>query len=192
MKALIKLCLILFLFVQVACKPSPQKAEGYYLDISKPIESILIKEEDLINNINLLMNKDSSQASNSIMKKQTKNEDIESYKALDMAFSNFQLQIASSLNQMESIGAFDNKTTLKDAATDLLTEYKNVSEKEYPLIMTKIKIPDTEYTIEDDSVFMSLTDSIDNKLHRKISDYIRTVKLFAHEYNFKLEKDTLQ
>jgi hypothetical protein len=191
MKTTVKLLLTIILFTIASCKPSPQKAQDYYNEIVKPIESVLTKEDALIQVINTDMNKDSAQ-SKSVIKKHENNEKAIIHKALDMAFANFQLQIATSLNQMEIIGKFDNKNDLKDAAQELLTEYKAVSEKEYPALIAIVKIPDIEYSNDDDTKFLDLSDSIDNKLQRKISAYIQQVKLFSQEYNFKLENDTVK
>jgi hypothetical protein len=74
----------------------------------------------------------------------------------------------------------------------MLTEYKTLSEKEYPSLIAILKIPELKYTNEDDTRLLDLTDSIDNKLQRKISLYVQQVKLFAQEYNFQLENDTVK
>jgi len=191
MKTLIKLFLAAILFSLVSCKPSPQKAREYYFDISKPIESVLTKEDELIKVINSNMKKDSAR---SVLDKKEidKTEVSVSNKALDMAFNNFQLQIATSLNQMRAIGMFDDKSSLHDAASEMLNEYKAVSEKEYPALINILKIPNINYSNEDDTRLLDLTDSIDSKLQRKISNYIQQVKLFSQEYNFKMEKDSLK
>jgi hypothetical protein len=191
MKTFVKLSLTIFLFTIVSCKPSPQKAQDYYTDITKPIESVLTKEDALIQVINADMNKDSAK-SNSVIKEQDKTEMSVKHKALDMAFANFQLQIATALNQMKAIGKFDNGSALHDAALVMLTEYKAVSENEYPALISIVKISDEAYTNEDDTRFFVLSDSIDNKLQQKISAYIQQVKLFSQEYNFQLENDTLK
>jgi hypothetical protein len=191
MKIIVKISLVIILFAIVSCKPSPQKAQEYYKDISKPIASVLTREDELIKVINANMKKDSAK---SITDKKTPDETelSVSIKALDMAFSNFQLQIATSLNQMKAIGMFDDKSTLHDAAMEMLNEYKAVSEKEYPALVDVVKIPDFKYSNNDDTRFLDLSDSIDNKLQRKISVYIQQVKLFSQEYNFQLEKDSLK
>jgi hypothetical protein len=187
---MIKISLFVVLFAVVSCKPSPQKAREYYKDISKPIASVLTREDDLIKVINANRKKDSTR---SILDKKTtdQSESNITIKALDMAFSNFQLQIATSINQMKAIGMFDNKSALHDAAMEMLTEYKSLSEKEYPALIAILKIPELKYTNEDDTRLLDLTDSIDNKLQRKIIVYVQQVKLFSQEYNFHLEKDTV-
>ncbi len=191
MKTTVKLFLAAIFFTIVSCKPSPQKAEDYYTRITEPIESVLTKEDALIQVINSIMNKDSAKG-NSPAKEPSSEEVIISHKALDMAFSNFCLQIATSLNRMETIGGFDNSTSLRDAADELLKEYRAVSEKEYPALIRIVKIPESEYTNDDDARFFDLSDSIDNELQQKISTYIQQVKLFSQEYNFQLEKDTVK
>jgi hypothetical protein len=191
MKTTVQFFLAVILLTIVSCKPSPQKAQDYYTRISEPIESVLTKEDALIQVINSIMNKDSAKG-NSPAKEPSNEEVIISHKALDMAFSTFCLQIATSLNRMETIGDFDNTTTLRDAAAELLKEYRAVSEKEYPALIRIVKIPETEYTNDDDTRFFDLSDSIDNQLQRKISTYIQQVKLFSQEYNFQLEKDSLK
>ena len=190
MKTTLRLFLAVILLSLVACKPSPQKAQAYYSDITKPIESVLTKEDELIKVINANMNKDSTQSVTDKKDKNDKEVKIAN-KALDMAFANFCLQISTSINQIEGIGKFDNSATLHDAALDMLTEYKTVSEQEYPALIAIVKIPDAEYTNEHDTKFFDLSDSIDNKLQRKISAYIQQVKLFSQEYNFELEKDSV-
>jgi hypothetical protein len=191
MKIFLKLFTAIFLLNMVSCKPSPQKAQDYYDRITLPIEALLGKEDQLIQVINANMKKDSA-GPFSDKKQANDTAAMVSQKALDMAFANFQMQIATSTNQMEAIGPFDKSTTLKDAAMGLLNEYKTVSENEYAELIKIVKIPEMEYTNEDDKNFLDLSDSIDNKLQRKISVYIQQVKLFAQQYNFQLEKDTVK
>lgn len=191
MKTTAKLFLAAIMVTLVSCKPSPQKAQDYYTEITNPIESVLTKEDDLIHIINSMMNRDTAD-SNAIPAFQTVEEINISNKALDMAMSNLQLQIASSLNKLGTIPAFDKKTTLKDAATDMLTKYKGVSENEYPALLEIVKIPDSLFTPDDDVRFMTLSDSIDNLLQQMVINYIQQVKLFSQEYNFQLETDTVQ
>ena len=191
MKIFSKLFPAILLLALASCKPSPQKAMDYYTGITKPIESVLTKEDDLIHVVNALMSKDSANAKLLTKEKDTADKKIV-LKALDMAFSNFCLQIATSTNQMEAIGSFDKSSALKDAAMGLLIAYKSTTENEYPNLIKLVKIPETEYTNDDDKKFMDLSDSIDNKLQQKISVYIQQVKLFAQEYNFQLEKDSVK
>ena len=189
MKSVINLSVALFLIALVSCKPSPQKASEYFDEISKPLELVLNKEDALIQIINAQMKNDST-THDTLNKSDTATKTLVS--ALDMAFANFSLQIATSLNQMETIGKFDNSLTLRDAAMGLLKEYEAVSSTEFPALIEIVKIPVIDYTNEDDARFFTLSDSIDSKLQRKIDVYLREVKLFAKEYNFQLEKDTLK
>jgi hypothetical protein len=191
MKLLTKLLLPAILLTIAACKPSPQKAQDYYEEVSKPIESILKREDNLVQAVNNLMKKDST-GSPSILKKMDKTVDQNKINEVDMAFSNFQMQISTSTNQLKAIGEFDNSNVLKDAAIDLLGEYKSVSEKEYPDLISIAKIPDADYTEANDTRFFVLSDSIDNKLQRKVAQYIRQVKLFSQNYKFQLENDSIK
>lgn len=191
MKSYTKLFLAAIIVTFVSCKPSPQKAQDYYTEITIPIESVLTKEDELIHLINSTMNMDTVD-SNAQVAIPTSEKISISNKALDMAMSNLQLQISASLNKLENISAFDNKTSLKDAATHMLTEYKAVSEKEYPALLEIVKIPDSLFTPDDDERFLILSDSIDNLLQEMVSNYIQQVKLFSQEYNFQLESDTVQ
>jgi len=190
MKTTLKFLIGIILISLISCKPSPRKAQDYYSEITKPIESVLMREDQLIQQINLMM-KDSSETS-SVLKKQEKSKEVQDFKPLDMAFNNFQLQIATSMNQMKAIGTFDNSNDLKDAATGMLTEYKSVSENEYPALIAIVKIPDDKYTNENDTKFFEISDNIDSKLQKKIGLYIEHVKLFTQKYNFKLENDSLK
>ncbi len=190
MKTCLKLFIGIILISLISCKPSPRKAQDYYSEITKPIESLLTREDKLIQQINSMM-KDSSETA-SVLKKHEKVQDPQAFKPLDMAFANFQLQIATSINQMKAIGTFDNSNDLKDAAMGILTEYKAVSENEYPALIAIVKIPEVDYTNENDTKFFEISDSIDNKLQKKIGLYIQQVKLFTQKYNFQLEKDSVK
>ncbi len=190
MKHLVKSVILISILIWGSCKPSPQKAEKYYDAIIEPIEEVFKKEDVLISLINAEMDKTIKDSSSSIINNDTIIADT-AYKKLDMAFSNLQIQVNVSINKLESLSDFDKSNTLKIKAINLMEEYNTLCKNEYAGLIYIIKIPEANYTLEDDDKFLALSESIDNKLQEKISGLLKEIKLFAKKYNFEIEKDTI-
>jgi len=190
MKHIVKSVILISIFIFGSCKPSPQKAEKYYDDILEPIEEVFKKEDVLISLINAEMDKSINDSSSSIINIDTIIADT-AYKKLDMAFSNLQIQVNISINKMKSLPDFDKSNTMKTKAIDLMEEYNAVCDNEYPGLIEIIKIPEANYTLENDDKFLALSESIDNKLQNKISALLKEMKQFARKYNFEIKKDTI-
>lgn len=174
-----------------SCKPSPQKAEKYFDDIITPLEKVFDLESEFITLFNNQMDKSTNDSSAVISKRDTSSFNAD-FKKMDMAFNNFQIQVAVSKNKLESLPDFDKKGNLKKAAIDILDEYSEVCSNEYPQLIKIAKIPDGSYSIEDDDKILELTETIDNKLQEKLSILTKELKLFANNYNFELQNDSLK
>lgn len=190
-KHLIKISLIAALMMAASCKPSPQKAENYYDDIITPLEKVFDLEEEFIVLFNDHMDNSVNDSSTVITKIDT-GAFAAGFKKMDMAFNNFQIQVSVSKNNIEAMPDFDNNDKLKKAAIDLLDEYTNVCANEYPELLKIAKIPDGIYSVEDDDKILELTEVIDNKLQEKIGLLTKELKLFAKNYNFKIQNDSLK
>ncbi|MEI6123291.1 MAG: hypothetical protein WCQ95_06645 [Bacteroidota bacterium] len=188
MKSLFNLLLLTTCLLMVACKPSPQKAEAYYDRATEPVRNVLLKEDLLIQIITSDTNK-SQKAS--ILNKLDTAKNIGNFKELDLAFNNFNYQIATSLNATKDLPEFDGSNTVKNAALDLLNAYQSVSKNEYAQLIAVIKIAPADYTNEDDKRLLDLTEKIDTKLQDKISAFTKQIKVFATNYKFELQKDSI-
>ena len=189
MKSASKFILLLAILLSVSCKPSPQKAEDYYDQISLPVKNVLVKEDKLIQIINADTVKDKKGAS--ILKKLESEPSFGKHKELDLAYNNFKMQITTSLNTLKQIPDFDNKAVLKNTAIALLNTYDSIAQNEYAQLITITKIPASQYTNANDDKLLELTEIIDNKLQVRISAFTKEVKLFASDYKFKLAKDSI-
>lgn len=190
-KHLIKISLIAALMMAVSCKPSPQKAEKYYDDIITPLEKVFDLEEEFIVLFNNHMDKSVNDSSAVITKIDT-SALAAGFKKIDMAFNNFQIQVSVSKNTIEALPDFDKNDKLKKAALGLLDEYSNVCTNEYPELLKIAKIPDGSYSVEDDDKILELTEIIDNKLQEKIGVLTKELKLFAKNYNFEIQNDSMK
>ncbi len=186
MKTILKVALLCLCLMASSCKPSPQKAENYYDEVTAPIQTVLGKEDELIRIINVEMGKSQKDALSKATKTETESKEI------DFAFTNLQLQVTTSLNQLKMIKDFDGKSVLKNSAVELLNEYKNVCGNEYARLLAIVKIPSADYTNEHDNEFLKLTEIIDNKLQGKVTNFTKEVKVFAAEYKFALAKDSIK
>ncbi|HNW69534.1 MAG TPA: hypothetical protein PKI01_03965 [Bacteroidales bacterium] len=191
MKHLLKLSLITALMMAVSCKPSPQKAENYYDDIISPLEKVFDLEEEFIVLFNSQMDKTVNDSSTIITKIDTGSLAAD-FKKMDMAFNNFQIQVSVSKNTLEAMPDFDKNDKLKKTAIDVLDEYSKVCSNEYPELLKIAKIPDGNYSVEDDDKILELTEIIDNKLQEKIGVLTKELKLFAKNYNFEIQNDSLK
>ncbi len=183
--------IIVFLFLCYSCKPSPQKAEKYYDDIIQPVENVFDKEDELISVINSerdTANNDSVSIISDIDTAKSK----DFIRRVDLAFSNLKIQVSVSKNKIDALPDFDKKNILKQAAQNILDEYADLCDHEYSELITIVKIPKEEYSSEDDDNFFKLSETIDNKLQEKMTALITEIKLFAQEYNFEIQHDSLQ
>jgi len=190
-KHVLKISLIAALMMAASCKPSPQKAENYYDDIITPLEKVFTLEEEFIVMFNNQMDKTVNDSSAVITTTDTGTL-AAGFKKMDMAFNNFQIQVSASKNTLEAMPDFDKNDKLKRAAIDLLDEYSNVYANEYPELLKIAKIPDGNYSVEDDDKILELTEIIDNKLQEKINVLAKELKLFAKNYNFEIQNDSLK
>jgi len=191
LKHVLKISLLTGLMIIASCKPSPQKAEKYFDDIITPLEKVFDLEAEFIVLINNQMDKSANDSSAVVSKIDTSSFAAD-FKKIDMAFSNFQIQVAISKNKLELLPDFDKSDKLKKAAIDLLDIYSEVCNNEYPQLIKIAKIPDGNYSIEDDDKILELTETIDNKLQEKLSILAKELKLFANNYNFELQNDSLK
>jgi hypothetical protein len=191
LKHVLKISLLAVIIMIASCKPSPQKAEKYFDDIITPLEKVFDLESEFITLFNNQMDKSTNDSSAVISKRDTSSFNAD-FKKMDMAFNNFQIQVAVSKNKLESLPDFDKKGNLKKAAIDILDEYSEVCSNEYPQLIKIAKIPDGSYSIEDDDKILELTETIDNKLQEKLSILTKELKLFANNYNFELQNDSLK
>jgi len=191
LKHVLKISLLTVLMIITSCKPSPQKAENYFDDIITPLEKVFDLEEEFILLINNQMD-ESVNDSSAVISKTDTSSFASDFKKIDLAFSNFQIQVAISKNKLESLPDFDKNDDLKMAAIDLLDEYSEVCNNEYPELIKTAKIPDGNYSIEDDDKILELTEKIDNKIQEKLSILTKELKLFANNYNFEIQNDSLK
>ena len=183
MKKNLHLLFFIIIFLFIGCKPSPQKAEDYYLKIEKQLYVVINKEAVLIDFINIERDK-----SDSIQK--LNNSDSFSSK-VEIAFIELKNKVENSLTAVEKMESFGNNSKLLDAAIGVLKAYQDVVNNEYASIIKISKIPLSLYTEEDDSKFLELNETVDTKLQKKIDEYIVVVKDFSREYNFEILSDSL-
>jgi len=182
---------ILFvLIIFSGCKPSPQKAEDYYLKIEKQLYYVIEKETVLINYINIERDKiDSIEKSTKKIKNRLNTLDSINNK-IESAYNDLKIQIDNSIIEVEKNESFNNNSKLLDAAKNVLMAYKEVVDNEYVSIIKISGIPLSLYTEEDDSKFLELNETVDNKLQKKIEEYIYTAKAFSQEYKFIIPSDS--
>jgi hypothetical protein len=179
-----------FVLILASCRPSPQKAENYYDNIILPLEDVFEKEEALISLINTEV--DNPNDSSEVLSNTDTTDNAAFCKKIDMAFSNFQIQISISKNKVESLPDFDKNDNLKKTALDLLNEYDGICKKEYAELIQIVKIPEEKYSLENDNAFLELSEIIDNKIQEKTSILIKDLKLFAKKYNFEIKNDSIK
>lgn len=171
-----------------SCKPSADKARNYYSEILEQLDAVVEKESTMINFINMEMQKSDTTAlklqKNKI--KDTTNLVLE----IDASYDDFKKQIDISLQELQKLPDFDNKTDLRDAAIDLCKEYQIVASTDYSEVIKIVKIPLSLYTEEDDNKFLEITEQIDNKLQQKIDIYVKILKGFSKEYKFEILIDS--
>lgn len=183
-KKILLLCLVLSGVVLISCKPSPQKAQQYFERVMDYEQAVLEKEAILNQLINVEMQKTIKDSVNTASPEEM---DTASYdKEINVAYSDFCLQIKESQRKMKELGPFDNKTDLLDAATALLETYRSLSEKEYQEVVDIVKIPAGRFTTDNDNRFLDLTEHIDTTLQVRIDDFTRASKTFARQYKFEI------
>ena len=176
----------LFLF---SCKPAPHKAQEYYQQLADPLKQVVAKENNVIDIIRQLMEKDSAFILNDMSQKDSLDKK-QLLAKLDSAYILLSKQVKLANADVAKIQGFDGKDELQKCAVELLQEYASVTENEYKKMMSICKIPLDKYTTEDDDMFFALSDSVDFKLQRKIETFSDLSKDFSKEYKFELPTDT--
>ena len=175
--------------LMVSCKPSPDKAEKYYLSIVPELQAVLEKEGVLIDAVNQGMKSNDSSVEKAAPDSSKSHRNI---KNVEMAFNNLNYQIQVSQNRLDAIDEFGGKgPDILGPAKFLLAVYRELIQTDYPELIRIIKIPSYEYTNEDDNRFMLTTARIDSVIQKGIEDFSAACYSFAAFYRFKIENDTI-
>ena len=141
--------------------------------------------------------KDASKYNDSIVAQQEKV--ISKFDELDSTFSEYdaskmdaayditEKQIISSIDNINKLGNFKDKSDLKDATIKLFETYKSILENEYKKMIILSKLPENKFTSIEENKLEQLSTDIDKKLNEAFEEFTKKQREFASKYNFQLE-----
>lgn len=90
----------------------------------------------------------------------------------------------------KELDGFDGSTEFKDAFVKLVDEMDVMLKTQYNVLIENLKIPDEEYTTEDEDQYNEIATLADEKYEEALDNFISTQESFSKKYNFQLvEKD---
>ncbi len=108
---------------------------------------------------------------------------------MDAALQNALTETKDGIKYLENLEAFDGSTDFKDNAMKLFQAYLAVLENEFTKMIEIYKLPDEEYTEEDQERWGELYDASVDKMSKALDDFIKVQKKFAQKYNFVIANE---
>ena len=191
-KGNIKSILIFLLFITTfilieSCSNTTKKATEYYKKIYNCTEGIFKSEDTLIGTITNIRNLQSQQY---IADKYIPDTNINislHINNLDTIYKSFLFSIDSSNKALQGVSEFDGGKLLKNGAIELNSVYKKVAVNYYKQIIDIIKILPDNYTVEDDTRFQEISDTINIFLENEIEKFNKISEAFISYYGVELE-----
>lgn len=107
---------------------------------------------------------------------------------MDKAYTLASKQINKSLNVINKMAPFNEKSDLKDAAIKLMGEYNSVIKNEYVAIIALNKLPESRFGKAEEVKLKNLSKTIDTKLSTALTEFGKQQTAFSSKYNFELEQ----
>lgn len=106
---------------------------------------------------------------------------------MNAAYDSVIFQIDSSLSYMSTVEDFKGDLSLKDAAINLFTSYKEIMEEDYKQIIELYKIPDAMFSVSDQQRLDSLLEGSNQKLEDVLNTFVEIHTKFADNNNLVIE-----
>ena len=176
--------LFCYAFCVSSCSNKSSKADNYYKKIYNCTSEIFKYEDTLIGTITAIRELQSKQYfAQKYIPDSNVTINIDRYiNNMDKIYNAFLKSIDSAQIALKKLPDFDNDKQLKNKAFELTQTYKNTALNDYQKIIDIIKISPEIYTIEDDTRFQELSDSINVKLEREIDSFNKILEDFFGYY----------
>ncbi len=178
--------IIITLIINEACSYTSSKASDYYKNIYDCTVGIFKSEDTLIGAITDIRNIQSRQYIADKYIPDT-NIDMNIYiNNIDKLYESFLFSIDSSKIALKKLNEFNGDKLLKNGALELNICYKSIAEKYYKRIIHIIKTPPENYTVEDDTRFQDISDTINIYLENGIEKFNKISEEFISYYDVDL------
>jgi hypothetical protein len=107
---------------------------------------------------------------------------------MDKAYSDALAQLETGTANVSKMDAFDGKTDFRDAAIELFKAYKSVFDNEFKEMITIYKLPDDQYTKEQEDKWNLLSDQAIKKMDAGLQKLKDIQAEFARKYKFEVQK----
>lgn len=191
-KGKIKTIFIFLLFITTfilieSCSNTSTKASEYYKKVYNCTEGIFKSEDTLIGAITNIRNLQSQQYISGKYMPDTNINISLHINNLDVVYKSFIFSIDSSSKALQGISEFDGGKLLKNGAIELNSAYKKVAVNYYKQIIDILNILPDNYTVEDDTRFQEISDSINIYLENEIEKFNKISEAFISYYGVDLE-----
>ncbi len=94
--------------------------------------------------------------------------------------------VAAAQEMAKGVESFDGSTAFRDAFVSLLDVLMSGLKTEYPQLIENLKIPNEEYTEEDEEEYNKIATISDEKFEVAQDNFLAAQKTFAEKYGFIL------
>lgn len=108
---------------------------------------------------------------------------------MEIAHLELKTEIRKSLQNLKSVGAFRNDSSLYIAAEDLFLFYKKISDNQYQQLIEIMETPDSLYTLEDQQRALAIEDTIRDAFDQHHEEFASAQQKFSEKYRLTIEND---
>jgi len=169
-----------------ACRNISDGATDYYEKIYMNINQVFQSEDTLIGSVTALR-----KLQYEIQFSQPDSTDNIAISKLfiniDSLHKRMMFSIDSTKKILKSAPSFDGSNLLRNAALELMEAYSNTTDKQYNTLLNILKIKPEDYSPENDTEFIELSDSINMILEIEIEKFNKVAIAFTEYYNVDIE-----
>jgi hypothetical protein len=107
--------------------------------------------------------------------------------SMDKAYTDAVNQVKTGTDVVSKMEKFGGSTEFRDGAIELFKVYQSVLDNEYKEMITIYKLPDEEYTPEQETKWNTLSDQALGKMDTALEKLKKIQADFAKKYKFEIE-----
>ena len=115
-------------------------------------------------------------------------EKYEDHNGMDFAYSEALKQLETGTNVVSKLEKFGGSNDFRDGALQLFEIYKSVLQNEFKRMIDLSKLPDEQYTSEQEDEYKMLHQVVSKKMDDGLKDLNEIQREFAAKYKFEIEK----
>jgi hypothetical protein len=105
---------------------------------------------------------------------------------MDSAYADAVLQLEAAMDTLLNMNAFKGGSDLRESALTLFGVYRSVLDNEFREIITVLKLPDDQYTKENEEHCVALRDTIVKQIDAAFSGFSYAHKQFLKQHKIEL------